>query len=169
MTIQQHDAVAMTDEQLEGVAEWHPGKVIVNKSHVCCFAVSMTISMTAACGGGSSPVTPSTVSVSATPTITISETGVSPAELRISVGQKVRFVNNTSQTHEMRSNPYPIHTDCPAINELPVLSAGQSGLTGALTEQRTCGYHDHQQPQNQEFQGVILVGVSESGGSSSGY
>jgi len=123
------------------------------------------VGLLVACGGGSSPVSPSTT----TPTITISETGVSPAELRISVGQQVRFVNNTSQTHMMRSNPYPVHTDCPPINELPVLSAGQSGLTGALTEQRTCGYHDHQQPQNQEFQGVILVGVSESGGSSSGY
>ena len=108
-------------------------------------------------------MTPSPVSV--TPTITISDVGVSPAELRISVGQQVRFVNNSSQTHEIRSVPHPVHTDCPPINELPMLSAGQSGLTGPLSLQGTYGFYDHQQPQDQGLRGVILVGTTEVGGS----
>ena len=102
----------------------------MNKCHVCSLVASMTISLVIGCGGESSPVTPSAVSV--TPTITISDTGVNPTELRISVGQQVRFINNSTKMHEMRSTPHPVHTDCPPINMLPVLSAGQSGLTGAL-------------------------------------
>ena len=139
----------------------------MNKCHVCSLVASMTISLVIGCGGESSPVTPSAVSV--TPTITISDTGVNPTELRISVGQQVRFVNNSSQTHEMRSTPHPVHTDCPPINKLPVLSAGQSGLTEALTLVGSCGFHDHQRPEDQGLRGVVLVGVSESGGSPSGY
>ncbi len=79
------------------------------------------------------------------------------------MGQQVRFVNNSSQTHEIRSKPHPVHTDCPPINALPVLSAKQSGLTDALTRRGTCGFHDHQRPEDQGLQGVILIGTSEAG------
>ena len=138
----------------------------MNKCHIYCLAASVAISVTTACDKGPWPTSPANPSPAvATPTITISDAGVSPTELIISVGQQVRFVNNSSQTHEMRSVPHPVHTDCPPINALPALSAGQSGLTAALTLQGTCGFHDHRRPTDQGFRGVILVGTSESGGS----
>ena len=92
----------------------------------------------AACGGSSSPTSPSGGGGSSSPgasgaTITIGSNGaVSPAQVTISVGQSVTFVNNDSRSHEIASNPHPAHTDCPSTNALGTISAGQTKLTNAL-------------------------------------
>jgi hypothetical protein len=57
----------------------------------------------------------------------------------------------------MESNPHPEHTDCPEINQVGFLSAGQTRLTGNLNTVRTCGFHDHDQPSNQSLQGTIVI------------
>ena len=57
----------------------------------------------------------------------------------------------------MDSNPHPEHTDCPEINQVGFLTAGQSKQTGNLNTARTCGYHDHNQDSNRSLQGVIIV------------
>jgi hypothetical protein len=57
----------------------------------------------------------------------------------------------------MESDPHPIHTDCPAINDVGFLSPGQSKQTGNLTTARTCGYHDHNQSETTSLQGTIVI------------
>lgn len=121
-----------------------------------------------ACGGGSSPSSPSPPSVTPAPgpspspaaggaTVTITSAGVSPKQVEIAVGSRVTFVNQDGVTHEIDSNPHPVHTDCPPINEVDVLGPGQSRQTGVFTAARTCGYHDHGQPTNPALQGTIVV------------
>ena len=91
-------------------------------------------------------------------TITISNAGVvSPSAVTINPGESVTFVNNDTRSHEIASNPHPAHTDCPAINALGVLQAGQTRLTNALTTSRTCGFHDHNDDTNRNLQGTITI------------
>ena len=112
-----------------------------------------------ACGGSSSPTTPSTPPPAGNqPTITISSAGlVSPKELTVSPGTRVLFVNNDSRRHEMGSDPHPDHTDCPPLNQVGVLQPGQSRETGNLNTVRTCGFHDHENPANTSLQGRIII------------
>jgi plastocyanin len=111
--------------------------------------------------GGSSPSSPSTPAPnpSAPPgsTVTLSAMGASPKMIQVPVGSRVTFVNQDTQVHEIFSNPHPIHTDCPPINDVGVLAPGESRATAVLTVARTCGYHDHGLPNNTLFQGTIVI------------
>ena len=126
-------------------------------------ALAAAVVGVATCGGngGSTPTSPS--SGSGTPgqsgaTITITAAGaVSPAAVTINGGESVTFVNNSSSAHQIASNPHPAHGDCPAINALATISAGQTKLTNALTTSRSCGFHDHNDPNNAALQGTITV------------
>jgi hypothetical protein len=69
----------------------------------------------------------------------------------------VLFVNNDSRNRQMSSNPHPDHTDCPEINAVGFIAPGQSRETGNLNTLRTCGYHDHDDPNNTRFQGRIVI------------
>src|SRR5262245_18971206 len=81
--------------------------------------------------------------------ITIGANGVvAPSELVVPQGSRVLFVNNHSRPHEMASDPHPDHLDCPEINQLGLLQPGQSRETGSLVTVRTCGFHDHGEPEN---------------------
>lgn len=119
----------------------------------------------AACGGGSgdsgSPTSPggggTTSNGPVAATITITSAGVSPKSVTIPVGSRVNFINNDSRSHDMASNPHPVHTDCPAINVVGLLSAGQSRATADMSPARSCGYHDHDDPDNQAWQGTIVI------------
>jgi plastocyanin len=89
-------------------------------------------------------------------TITITATGVSPSTVTVSAGSRVTFVNSDSRPHDMNSDPHPEHTDCPEIN-VGFLAAGQSGTTQNLNRVRTCGFHDHNQPDVRSLQGTIRI------------
>ena len=144
----------------------------------CVGAAAVTLALTAAaCGGGSNPTSPSpspspapapapapapTPAPAPAPgggsTITISSAGVvSPKTLTVAAGTRVTFINNDSRPHDMESNPHPEHTDCPAINDVGFLAAGQTRLTGNLNIVRTCGFHDHNQNSNANLQGTITI------------
>jgi hypothetical protein len=69
----------------------------------------------------------------------------------------VLFVNNDSRRHAMTSDPHPDHTNCPEINQVGVLNPGQSRETGNLVAVRTCGYHDHDDPNNASLKGRIVI------------
>lgn len=97
-------------------------------------------------GGGSTNTT----------TITLTSSGASPRDITVAVGSRVTFVNNDSQPHDMDSNPHPEHTDCPALN-VGFIAAGQQGVSQNLNTARTCGFHDHNQPSNTNFQGTIRI------------
>lgn len=99
-------------------------------------------------GGGGTPVT--------TNTITLTANGVDNNSIAVAVGTRVMFVNNDSRTHEMSSNPHPVHTDCPELN-IGSLAAGSSRESQVLNTARTCGFHDHQNPGTTSLQGSITI------------
>jgi hypothetical protein len=90
--------------------------------------------------------------------ITISAAGaVSPHELVVPQGARVLFINLHSRSHFMSSDPHPDHEDCPPINQVGVLRPGERRETGNLIEIRTCGIHDHDDPDNLALRGAIVV------------
>jgi plastocyanin len=124
------------------------------------FRISILIAalaMTAAGCGSDSPSSPSggndgTIAA----TLTITSSGISPKTATIPVGSRVTIVNSDSRTHNMNSDPHPEHTQCPALN-VGVLSAGQSRTSQNLTTARTCGMHDHDDPDNSLWKATITV------------
>jgi plastocyanin len=107
-----------------------------------------------ACGGSSSPPT----TPSGPNTIVINSNGaVSPSELVVSPGTRVTFVNNHNRRHDMTSDPHPEHNDCPEINQVGVLNPNQQRETGNLVAVRTCGFHDHENPDTNSLKGRIVV------------
>ncbi len=120
----------------------------------------------AACGSGStgsspsSPSSPSTAPLGAvaTTTITITNNVASPKNIVVARGSQVTFVNNDTVSHNITSDPHPDHTDCPEINSVGFLSAGQQRQTGNMVTNRTvCGFHDHDLPNVAGLQGSITI------------
>jgi hypothetical protein len=112
--------------------------------------------------GSSSPSSPSTMTpppASGPPetTVTLTASGASPRNAVVPRGGSVLFVNNSGRARTMASDPHPIHDDCPAMNSVGVLLNGQSRATGAFTQSRACGFHDHEDPENSAFHGTIDV------------
>ena len=138
-------------------------------------AAAMVVAATAAaCGGGSSNATPTspTPPVTTTPTTPTTPTGpnpatatitigtdgrVTPASVTIAPGGRVTMVNNHNQAHDMSSDPHPEHSQCPEINQIGFLTAGQSRTSGNFNTARTCGFHDHNLPDNTGLQGRIII------------
>ncbi len=114
--------------------------------------------LVAGCGGSTTAPTPSQSSgVPSGPTFTITSSGVSPKSLTVTQGTQVWFMNNDSVEHEMFSDPHPEHTDCPEINQVGYLTPGQSRQTGNMNTVRSCGFHDHERPDNASLQGTIVI------------
>jgi plastocyanin len=113
-----------------------------------------------ACGSnnGGSPTSPSPSSI---PTVTLTASGASPSVTHVSAGQQVRFVNNDGQNHQINSDPFPGHGDCPAINDVGMLAAGQSKMTGTFPASKSCAFHDHLNHDAKSFQGQILVDTNQ--------
>jgi plastocyanin len=128
--------------------------------HVWPTAAAAALLVAGACGGSSGPSTPSP-SPNPTPgsgtTITLTANGASPRDITVAVGSRVTFVNNDSRPHEMNSDPHPTHGDCPEIDAVSFIAAGQSRATNNLNTARVCRYHDHNQPTNTSLQGIIRV------------
>ena len=101
-------------------------------------------------GGGTGNPGPSGAS------ITIANGRVTPATVTITVGQSVTFVNNDGRVRNPNSDQHPDHRDCPGLNIWP-LNNGQSRISGALTVARTCGYHDHDDPDNANLKGQVII------------
>ena len=123
-------------------------------------AVAAGLAIAAACGGGSSnPNGPTgTCTPSTNPnTIVIQNNQVCPSTLTVARGSQVTMINNDSRVHEMDSDPHPEHTDCPEINQVGFLTAGQSRQTGNLNIARRCGFHDHEDFNNAALKGSITI------------
>ena len=105
-------------------------------------------------GGGSGGGGGGTGSVAAT--ITITAAGVSPRDVTVAVGSRVTFVNNDGRPHDMSSDPHPEHTNCTEIT-VGFVQPGQSATTQNLNRVRTCGYHDHNQPDVTSLQGTSRI------------
>jgi plastocyanin len=125
-------------------------------------AAAAVASVIAACGGnstsgGATSPSPPPAGGGTTNMITIANNAVTPKNITVTRGSQVTFVNNDSQSHDMQSDPHPTHMDCPEINQVGVLTPGQSKRTGVLNTARTCGYHDHNRDQVESLQGTITI------------
>lgn len=129
-------------------------------------SAALAVAMACGGGGGSSPTAPSgggtggggTGGATSSATITISASGVaSPNAVTITQGGRVTFVNNDARSHDMSSDPHPSHEDCPPLNQVGFLSAGQSKTSGNLNTVRVCGFHDHNLPASTGLQGRITI------------
>ena len=112
--------------------------------------------VTASCGGGGTSPTPTPSNPF---TFTITAAGVSPKEFTVPAGSRVLFLNSDSRPHDMASDPHPEHNaeGCEGINVVGGLSPGQSHETGNMNTVKTCGFHDHGNPENTTLQGRIIV------------
>jgi plastocyanin len=125
---------------------------------------ALVVLVLAACGGsGGGPGAPNPPAAppSTTPagfTVTITAAGANPKELRVPLGGRVAFVNQDSRTHQMMSAPHPLHTDCPAINEVGTINSGETRSTAPFTVERACGFHDNLRDGDTTLRGQILVG-----------
>ena len=110
------------------------------------------------CGGSDGSSNPPTNPTTNPYTVTISGSGiVSPKDLTVPPGSRVLFVNSHSRRHDMTSDPHPDHLDCPELNQVGVLNPGQSRESGNLVAARTCGFHDHDDPNNVNLRGSITI------------
>src|SRR5450759_5362732 len=124
---------------------------------VCREAAAGLIAMGIACGSSTSPSSTTPTPPTSTTTITISNNAVSPSAIVVARGTQVTFVNADSRVHEMDSDPHPEHTDCPELNQVGFLNPGQSRQSGNLNIARTCGFHDHRNPDNDGLKGTITI------------
>lgn len=137
----------------------------VRRKAISSLAAVGAIALVAASGSGctKSNTSPSSTTggsggtPTSTTTITITSSGVSPKSIVVGRGAQVTFVNNSSVSHEMNSNPHPDHTDCPELNQVGFITSGQSKQTGNLNTARTCGYHDHGRDFDTSLQGTITI------------
>jgi plastocyanin len=108
------------------------------------------------CGGDN--MSPPTTPPPSNPfTFTITTSGVTPKELVVPPGTRVLFVNNDTRRRNMTSDPHPEHDLCPEVNAVGLLNVGQNKETGNLNTVRTCGFHDHDDPDNNSVKGRIII------------
>jgi hypothetical protein len=119
------------------------------------------LASSAACGAASpsAPTLSGQVPLDGTvvPTITVTAAGVSPVELTIERGSRVRFWNRDSQPHAFYGGPDPFQPECIEIDQTGLLAPGQSRDSFVFASARTCRYHDHFQIGITAFEGRIIV------------
>jgi hypothetical protein len=118
--------------------------------------------LAAACGssggGPSGPPEPSPTPLGP-PVMTITASGVDPQVLHtFDARETVTFVNADARAHDLRSDPHPQHTDCPAINGGPIPPGERREIAGpSLPRFTLCYYHDEADPTNSAYRGVVVT------------
>ncbi len=59
--------------------------------------------------------------------------------------------------------PFPAHDGCPPVNQVGGLTPGQSKMTGVLSREGACAFHEHLTEGAAAFRGEILVGNAIAG------
>ena len=111
------------------------------------------------CSGNSSSTSPSgacTPSTSAN-TLVIMNNAICPQAITLTRGSQLTIQNQDSRTHDMTSDPHPEHTQCPELNQIGFLNTGQSRPSGNLNTARTCGMHDHGDPDRGSLKVTITI------------
>jgi len=90
-------------------------------------------------------------------TLTLTGDGVSPKQVRVYQGSTVTFANDDARVHDVRSDPLHLQTDCPELNAIGTLVAGQSRASDPLQHVRGCGFHDHVNEGDARYYGTVFV------------
>ena len=118
------------------------------------------VALLASCSSSSSPVAP-TPPVPAAPAgpsaITLSATGFSPQEVTVLVGARVTFVNSDRVSYDVSSGLDHNSRECPEIDAVGFLVAGQSRETSVFEQAKTCRFHEHANIGVAAYQGRIVV------------
>jgi plastocyanin len=88
--------------------------------------------------------------------VRIGPSGLDPIELSASLGTCVVFVNQDTVAHDIRSAPHPAHSNCPALN-VGLVPPGKSSVTLAINTWGSCGYHDELAPDDERFEGHLVI------------
>jgi plastocyanin len=88
-----------------------------------------------------------------TVTISMTDTGFSPATVTVKLGTTVRFVNNGQAPHWPASDPHPIHNGLPGFDAKHGLQTGEE-YSFTFTKVGTWGFHDHL---NISSRGAVIV------------
>ena len=142
------------------VASWSATMMagMKNTLHTYWRALAVAVAAIGIASCGDSPSEPSDPGPPVqTNTITITSAGASPRNVQIALGSRVLIINNDSRAHDMVSDPHPEHNDCLEINQVGVLAPNQQRETGNFVDARTCGFHDHGEPNNSSLQGIITA------------
>lgn len=106
------------------------------------------------------PATEITTSPAASPSaatvqnmVTILVSGFSPQTITIKAGDSITWINSDSANHTVNSDPHPVHSLYPILNQVSMIQAGEKkSLTFTTAGQYT--YHDHLNPQ---LTGTVIV------------
>ena len=134
--------------------------VLVAVSAAACGGGSSSTPTSPTTGGGTTTTPPTTGggTVTDSATMTIGADGrVTPSTVTILRGGRVTMVNGHNTSHDMQSDPHPEHSNCPELNQWGFLTAGQQRTSGNLNTARTCGFHDHNLPDNAGLKGTIII------------
>jgi len=89
-------------------------------------------------------------------TVRLTAAGPVPAQLVITAGDGVQFINDSDTAFWVASDPHPTHDQCPGFDARRALGRGEKyGLT--FPTARTCSYHNHLDPLNAAFRGTVTV------------
>ena len=118
------------------------------------------LALAAALSCGKSSTGPSgTCTPSASPnTLVIQNNALCPSTITVARGGQLTIINqDSSQTHNMTSDPHPAHTDCQELNQIGFLNPNQSRTSGNLNTARRCGMHDHDNPDSAALKATITI------------
>jgi hypothetical protein len=128
-----------------------------------CRPLALCLALAAAACSSSGDPSVSTPAPSPTPsgppTMTITESGVSPQVLHsFDSRETITFVNGDVRPHDMRSDPHPAHTDCAAMSVGPMMPGESRQIAGpSLPPFSLCYYHDETDPGDDRFRGLVVT------------
>ena len=92
-------------------------------------------------------------SVEQTAIVTYNSSGFNPSVININKGDTVKFVNESSGSMWVASDPHPVHTDYSAFDAQKNYSNGES-YSFTFTESGAYEYHNHVNP---SMRGTVIV------------
>jgi hypothetical protein len=124
-------------------------------------AAALTLAAALSCGGddsGSSTAPSGTCTPSTNPaTLVVMNNAICPQAITIQRGGQLTVINQDSSSHDMTSDPHPAHTDCPELNQIGFLNSNQQRTSGNLNTARSCGMHDHSNPDRASMKATITI------------
>jgi hypothetical protein len=122
---------------------------------------ALVLAAALSCGGddsGNSNAPSGSCTPSTNPaTLVIQNNSICPQTITIARGGQLTIINQDSRSHDMTSDPHPSHTDCPELNQIGFLNTNQSRQSGNLNTVRSCGMHDHSDPDRASLRATITI------------